>query len=194
SSLDINSICTTGFLWIWVEKELIPDILLITEKKWGFRYVENFCWIKRNINNRIARQPARYFNKSKTTCLILRKEGEIELRHQRNPDCEFDYIKPRQPDDLTERKPSFLYEVIETLLPTAVYNAETNPNGEKLLELWARKGTRRKGWTTVVQNTPPPADAMDDDEITVPANEPVDLEKRTTLKSEEKGAIEMVVR
>lgn len=85
--------------------------------------------------------------------MIFRKEGDIELRHQRNPDCVFDYIRPRLPgimskvykqqdtnfctiDEVTEKKPPFMYGVIETLLPKANYNSETNPNGEKMIELY----------------------------------------------------------
>lgn len=89
--------------------------------------------------------------------MIFRKEGEVELRHQRNPDCVFDFIRPKLPgnfqkslfvvasekkitflfytDEVTEKKPPFMYSVIETLLPKANYNSETNPEGEKMLEL-----------------------------------------------------------
>lgn len=57
----------------------------------------------------------------------------VELRHQRNPDCVFDFIKPRTEDSLTEEKPEFIYEVIETLLPgTSIASC---PNGGKLIEL-----------------------------------------------------------
>lgn len=76
AKLDIPSIMPCGFLFIWVEKELTPQILKIGQA-WGFRYVENFAWIKREKNNKIARQAYRYFNRSKTTCLILRKERKV---------------------------------------------------------------------------------------------------------------------
>ena len=62
------------------------------------------------------------------------QEGDVELRHQRNPDCEFDYIKPKIPGELTEQKPEFIYKVIETLLPQARYSP-TNNKGTRLLEL-----------------------------------------------------------
>ncbi|CAG8588563.1 5717_t:CDS:2, partial [Racocetra fulgida] len=55
----------------------------------------------------------------------FRYDGDIELRHQRNPDCVFDFIKPRAP---------VMYEIIETLLPQAVFS-EQNNKGDKLLEL-----------------------------------------------------------
>ncbi|KAI9203741.1 uncharacterized protein BJ171DRAFT_568837 [Polychytrium aggregatum] len=142
-SIDIPSIIKVGFIFVWVEKEFTPVILRICQS-WGFRYVENFAWIKKYVNNKIARQPYKYFCKSKTTCLIFRKEGEIEMRHQRNPDCEFDFIKPETPGDPREQKPPYIYTVIETLLPEA-----SRGDGDKLLELWSRDGFSREGWTTV---------------------------------------------
>ncbi|KAF9092605.1 hypothetical protein BGX29_005251 [Mortierella sp. GBA35] len=149
STLNIGAILPKGFLFVWVEKEFLPEIVRLAES-WEMRYVENFCWIKRNANNQIARDPAPYFNSSKLSLLIFRKEGDIELRHQRSPDCVFDFIKPSTATELSEEKPLFMYELIETLLPQAVYS-ENNPNGERMIELWARQGARRKGWTSICQ-------------------------------------------
>ncbi|KAI8377832.1 uncharacterized protein BYT42DRAFT_571867 [Radiomyces spectabilis] len=152
AKLNVSEIVDAGFLFIWLEKEWLQRIVNITAT-WGFKYVENFCWIKKNINNQFHKSPYTYFNKSKLSLLIFRKEGEIELRHQRNPDCVFDFVRPPLPDEVSEAKPAFMYDVIETLLPNAVYHAEKNPKGEKLLELWAKKGQRRTGWTTVVERS-----------------------------------------
>lgn len=94
--------------------------------------------------------------------ITLYQEGDVELRHQRNPDCVFDFSKPKvlgklsnqtsfagqtklicilliwasfPLGELTELKPRFLYHIIETLLPSAIFHPENNPNGERLLEL-----------------------------------------------------------
>ncbi|EIE92517.1 hypothetical protein G6F46_009701 [Rhizopus delemar] len=150
SALNVTDIIKAGFLFIWLEKEWIQKVVSITAK-WGFKYVENFCWIKKDINNQIHKSQYKYFNKSKLSLLIFRKEGDIELRHQRNPDCVFDFIRPKLPDEVSEKKPPFMYSVIETLLPTANYHPEKNPRGEKLIELWAKRGQQRKGWTTIVE-------------------------------------------
>ncbi|ORY93520.1 hypothetical protein BCR43DRAFT_497075 [Syncephalastrum racemosum] len=148
--LNVSDVIPAGFLFIWLEKEFLQKIVNIAAG-WGFKYVENFCWIKKNINNQIYKGASRYFNKSKLSLLIFRKEGEVELRHQRNPDCVFDFVKPRLPDEVTEAKPAFIYEVIETLLPNAVYHPEKNPEGKGLMQLWAKKGQQRTGWTTVME-------------------------------------------
>ncbi|KAF9206159.1 hypothetical protein BGZ49_002907 [Haplosporangium sp. Z 27] len=149
AKLDISTILPRGFLFVWIEKEFLPDIVQMAEK-WQLRYVENFCWIKKTVNNQISCEKSPYFNSSKLSLLVFRREGDIDIRHQRSPDCVFDFIKPVDPDELSEEKPKFLYELIETLLPQAVYS-ESNPNGDRMLELWARRGTRRKGWTSVCQ-------------------------------------------
>ncbi|KAI8883413.1 hypothetical protein K501DRAFT_219299, partial [Backusella circina FSU 941] len=150
ANLKISNIMKAGFLFIWLEKEWLRQIVAIAAK-WGFKYVENFCWIKKDLNNQIHKSKYTYFNKSKLTLLIFRKEGDIELRHQRNPDCVFDYIRPMLPDEVTESKPPFMYHVIETLLPNAIYHPEKNPNNDKLLELWSKKDQRRQGWTTLCE-------------------------------------------
>ncbi|KAJ3055550.1 hypothetical protein HK097_010158 [Rhizophlyctis rosea] len=133
ATLPITSLIPYGFLFIWSEKELTPHILQAAER-WGFRYVENFCWVKRGIDNRIVREESPYFLRSKVTCLILRKEGDVELRHQRNPDCEFDFVKPIVKGQVMDEKPSFIYDVIETLLPQAAYSKD-NTRGDGMLDL-----------------------------------------------------------
>jgi len=139
-----------GLIFIWVEKELIPKVFKVM-KKWNFIYVENFAWVKKSVNNKFVAQPYKYFQKSKTTLLIFRKftvdaKDQLELRHQRNPDVVFDYIK-RQ--GLKEEKPDFVYTVVETLLPNAIYKEESKRG--KLLELWGERSHRRPGWTTIAQ-------------------------------------------
>ncbi|KAI8067162.1 hypothetical protein BC940DRAFT_333741 [Gongronella butleri] len=150
--LNVRDVVPAGFLFIWIEKEWIRELVRLT-KTWGFKYVENFCWIKKRINNQIARDPYRYVNKSKLSLLIFRKENDntTDLRHQRNPDCLFDFVQPLDPDEISEHKPDFIYTVIETLLPTAIYHPDENPHGERLLELWAKRDQRRSGWTTLVE-------------------------------------------
>ena len=86
-----------AFMFTWCEKELLPDMCALAENVWNLKYVENFCWIKQHPNNQMAKEPSRYFRRTKMTLLIFRKAGDIEMRHQRSPDCVFDFIKPDQP-------------------------------------------------------------------------------------------------
>ncbi|KAI9597827.1 hypothetical protein BDF19DRAFT_420703 [Syncephalis fuscata] len=156
STLKVEQLIRYGFLFIWAEKELLAQVVRVA-MKWGFKYVENFCWIKKTPDNRIVKQSSAHFARSKATLLIFRKEGgEIDLRHQRSPDCVFDFIKPYKEGDLTEEKPAFTYTMMETMLPGACYSEHdevTGMVGTRLLELWARKEPRlrRRGWTMVAQ-------------------------------------------
>ncbi|EPB84207.1 hypothetical protein HMPREF1544_08999 [Mucor circinelloides 1006PhL] len=128
AKLNVSAVIETGFLFIWLEKEWLHRIVKIATQ-WGFRYVENYCWIKKNINNTIYKGESNYFCKSKLNLLIFKKEqSKIEIRHQRNADCLFDFVKPMKVGQLTETKPAYVYHVIETLLPKSVQES-------KLLEL-----------------------------------------------------------
>lgn len=155
-----------GFLFIWTEKELIPRVLTMAQK-WGFHYVENFAWVKFDVNNKIHTEDYAYFRKSKLTLLMLRKPGDIELRHQRNPDVKFDFVRKGR-----ERLP-FVFDIIETLLPTAKYNPKTGKG--KMLQLWCLPQERRSGWTSVHLSD----ESAHDDES------PVELEYVESPSSEE---------
>jgi len=143
--MNLHGIIPRGFLFIWVEKQLIPQTVKLMES-WDFTYVENLVWVKQTPNNQIAKQDYKYFCRSKTSLLIFKKGDGLELRHQRNPDVVFDFI--RDDKGLSEDKPEFVYTVIETLLPNARFDEKT---GIKLLELWSKRGKRRSGWVTIAQ-------------------------------------------
>ena len=122
-----------GFIFIWVEKRLISDVLdvLLT---FGFKYVENLVWVRQDINNKVLQEDAAYFRRSKSTLLMCRKASNkhVELRHQRSPDVVFDFVRKLPGTDM-EEPPVAVYDMIETLLPTALYDSKTNRG--RLLEL-----------------------------------------------------------
>ncbi|KAI8905231.1 hypothetical protein EDD86DRAFT_212483, partial [Gorgonomyces haynaldii] len=120
-----------GIIFIWIDKPDVPKAFKLFEAR-GFKYVENFCWIKLTMDNKIKRDEGQYFQKSKETLYIFRKEGKLELRHQRSADCEFEFVKP------DNQKPQFVYEMIETLLPDQAY-----------LELWAHPKQSRSNWKQI---------------------------------------------
>lgn len=43
--------------------------------KWSFRYVENICWMQRNVNGSLVRRGSQYLPKAKLSCFIFRKVG-----------------------------------------------------------------------------------------------------------------------
>ena len=101
-------------------------------QSWGFTYVENLCWIRRYPNHSIVTEEYDYFTKSKAILLIFKRGEGITLRHQRNPDVIFDFV--RRDKYLAEDKPDNIYEVIETLLPEGNYKEETKEG--RFLELY----------------------------------------------------------
>jgi len=154
-----DKVIPKGLIFIWVPKELIP-LVVKTMSHWGFLYVENLVWVKKSVNNKIVAQPYKYFSRSKESLLIFRKfcgasaagasngnkkDWQLELRHQRNPDVVFDFVRKKGGPVGGEDKPDFVYHVIETLLPEANYNPDTGSG--QFLELWGKHGVVRKGWT-----------------------------------------------
>lgn len=71
----MEQLISYGFLFIWVEKELLAQVVRVA-MRWGFKYVENFCWIKKTPDNRIVKQISAHFACSKATLLIFRKVGK----------------------------------------------------------------------------------------------------------------------
>ena len=149
-NLRVDEIVESGLLLCWAEKHHIASCVQVASK-WGFTYVENLIWVKQKVDHTVSEAQHPFFATSKTSLLIFKKGNGYTLRHQRNPDIIFDYIRSNK--YLTLDKPKYAYTIAETLLPDACYNEET---GQGLfLEIWARRGSQRKGWTSIVQAIPP---------------------------------------
>jgi hypothetical protein len=41
--------------------------------KWGFRYVENICWMQMSVNGNMMKRDSDYLPKSHLSCFIFRK-------------------------------------------------------------------------------------------------------------------------
>ncbi|KAJ9072119.1 hypothetical protein DSO57_1030510 [Entomophthora muscae] len=161
----IPKMLLNGFLMIWVEKRHLHQVLNMCTQDWGLRYVENVAWVYLNVDNSIAALPVpegldhtkpSYIRSSKAILLIFRKDGEIDLRHQRSPDCILETIRPSfsQENPLASKfrteRPHFVYDLIETLLPEP---ANSPPGCTRFLELWAcpsRSYTIASPWTAVI--------------------------------------------
>lgn len=142
-----------GLLFIWVEKRLMPSVFALAEG-WGLKYVENIVWVRLGPDNGFACEPGPHFNNAKHTLMVFKRDGELDLRHQRNADVIFDFVAPAAgyaPGSARTSKPQHVFTTIETLLPRAVYDA-ADPVAQpgRLLELWAERGTLRPSWTKLV--------------------------------------------
>ncbi|CBK22092.2 uncharacterized protein [Blastocystis hominis] len=85
-----------GFVFVWADKESIPAVLSIFERK-GFFYVENLVWVRCHDEDTVPLgDESSLLRRRKRTLLILRRgrrlaNGSVsfaglDLRHQRNPD------------------------------------------------------------------------------------------------------------
>lgn len=146
-----------GYLFIWVQREELAGVIREADRLLSFKYVENLCWVRRDLGNKLMKEPLALqdqshpalFYKSKLTLLILRRDpnNTCTLRHQRNPDCIFDFVGPgRMPDGRA-------YDVIETLLDGS------KSHGPHLMHLWAGSSPTdrlvyqsRKHWIRVVED------------------------------------------
>ncbi|KXS19538.1 hypothetical protein M427DRAFT_52949 [Gonapodya prolifera JEL478] len=157
SSLPIPSLLVPGgFLLIWTPKRHVSAVLDLSEGTWGLRYVENIVWVKRTVGNKDVRHSmlsqritADSLSSGTEICLVLRKDGDLDIRHQRNPDVIVDFVKPVEIGDTRPAKPSRIYDIVETMLPSAAFHPDTQRSANFLLELWARPGALRSGWTNV---------------------------------------------
>ncbi|KAI9292256.1 hypothetical protein K502DRAFT_332502 [Neoconidiobolus thromboides FSU 785] len=169
--LRIPEIIKCGFLMIWIEKHHLSEILKQCIEGWKFRYVENVAWVHYNLDNTIHKKDSKippklqdengtkgYFKSSKTTLLIFRIGGDIDIRHQRSPDVIFDHTRPSLDEDpfniykACNHQPKFIYDLIETLLPIPVGHKH-NQSPFRFLELWAspsRFKTATTPWISIV--------------------------------------------
>mmetsp|Transcript_7895 Transcript_7895/g.10684 ORF Transcript_7895/g.10684 Transcript_7895/m.10684 type:complete len:261 (+) Transcript_7895:45-827(+) len=149
--LNLPKICPIGFIFIWVDKALLSDVVYLMEKL-NYAYVENLTYVMLLPNNSMHCGDSPYLPLSHRTLLIFRckvLEGKsIELRHQRSPDVVMDVMVSSE-DGKRLKQPEAVYKAIETLLPKG-YDGTCNG---QFLELWAEKEYTRPGWTTVHQKS-----------------------------------------
>ena len=137
-----DNLIKCGLLFIWTPKELYWRVINALQS-WKFEYVENLVWVQLTPNNKLLRTTSQFFKKSKLSLLLFKKTSSLkfELRHQRNPDVVFDFVKEEN------NKPEEVYHVIETLLPNANFD-ESKKRG-KFLQIWCSMNFHRKSWTTI---------------------------------------------
>lgn len=139
-ALDFFAAVPEGFVFVWVEKEYLAEIVLHMERH-QFVYVENFVWVKLLPNGEPYRGASPMFAKTKASMLLFRK-GDIVMRHQRSSDTVLEIIPPAYDD--FDTKPEAAYEAIEALVPTNEFDRP------RFLELWAPLGRpARPGWVSV---------------------------------------------
>lgn len=97
---------------MWASKQNVGEAVGCMAKVWGCKYVENLTWVHLAPGGDVARAPAPFTRSSHSTLLMGRRGGgDLELRHQRNPDV---IVQPALGGG---RFPDVVREMLETLLP-----------------------------------------------------------------------------
>lgn len=152
-----------GIILIWTKKDFLSEMVdYIEGLNSQIKYVENLVWVKLSKNCSDTKSTdsnpfeltdifyngqSKYFTSSHLTLLMFKKEKhlstKIELRHQRTSDAVFDIFDEDQNPNYYPN--NYIYNMIEILLPKA--NISEPPKGTlKMIELYANKDTKRKGW------------------------------------------------
>ena len=149
-----------GYLFVWSEREHMAALIRAFDRHCGFKYVENLCWVWRELGGRILhhRHAAPLLARSKLTLLILRRDPDnrVKLRHQRNADCVFDVVRiSEHSGDALNTPDARVYDVIETLIDGSAFAHQHRPH---LLHLWANAAPEdlislqyRRRWLRVVE-------------------------------------------
>ncbi|KAJ4460322.1 hypothetical protein PAPYR_3330 [Paratrimastix pyriformis] len=141
----------SGLFFIWVDGAHWEPVMRLMRHDLKLHYADNICWARQRPCCRLMPLPyaqheeANHFVRSeKITCLIFRRVGKLEMRHQRSADVIFDAPKPGGVHKW--EYPAEIRHTIETLLPDGLKQ-------KKLLELWASPSIPpRAGWTAVIHH------------------------------------------
>ena len=70
--LDIGSLQTDGFLFLWaINSKIVVSLKMI--KEWGYKLVDEIQWVKLTVKGKIAKGHAHYLQHSKETCFVAVK-------------------------------------------------------------------------------------------------------------------------
>ena len=86
AKLNLPAICPIGFIFIWVDKAVLSDVVYLMEK-WKYNYVENLTWVQMAPHNKRMRGTAPYMATSHRTLMLFRRivpEGLPHLTAFRN--------------------------------------------------------------------------------------------------------------
>ncbi|KAF8065623.1 mettl14 [Scenedesmus sp. PABB004] len=114
-------------------------------RRWGFRRVEDICWVKTNKDAKArtylnSQEPGSMLVHTKEHCLVgLRGAVKREVDgHILHANCDVDVIVSEEPPLGSTEKPDELYGIIERFV-----------NGRRRLELFGEDHNVREGWVTV---------------------------------------------
>ncbi|PNW88915.1 hypothetical protein CHLRE_01g050600v5 [Chlamydomonas reinhardtii] len=153
-ALDIEAVADNPcFLFLWCGAEEGLEAGRVCMQKWGFRRVEDICWIKTNKEGgkgpgggrrpyltAANQHPESMLVHTKEHCLMgikgsVRRATDGHIIHT---NVDTDVIVSEEPELGSTRKPEEMYHIIERFC-----------NGRRRLELFGEDHNIRNGWVTV---------------------------------------------
>ncbi|KAJ9533460.1 hypothetical protein QJQ45_026459, partial [Haematococcus lacustris] len=142
-----------SFVFLWCGSAEGLDAGRHCLNKWGFKRVEDICWIKTNKERNprtgylqaVNQETYSVLTHTKEHCLVgLRGQLKRNLDgHFIHTNCDTDVIVSEEPAGGSCEKPTELYEIIERFCL-----------GKRRLELFGEEHNIRDGWVTVGLNLP----------------------------------------
>lgn len=102
-------------------------------EKWGYKLVDEICWVKKTVNGKIAKGHGFYLQHAKESCLVGVK-GNVDQIAMKNVASDVIFSERRG----QSQKPEEIYEYIEQLVPNSNY-----------LEIFGRRNNLRANWVTI---------------------------------------------
>lgn len=129
-SLPIPKLQENGLIFIWTINAKYRMSLQLLDA-WGYKYIDEVVWIKKTVNNKIAKSHGYWLQHAKETCLVGMK-GDLDIKDMNIPDIIFSLRRGQS------QKPEEIYQMIEELVPGGSY-----------LEIFGRRNNLRSGWITI---------------------------------------------
>jgi N6-adenosine-specific RNA methylase IME4 len=125
-ALEIPS-AENSMLFLWTTNAHLPNAL-DTMKKWGFKYISNFVWVKDKIG-------LGYYMRGKHELLLLGKKGEMPPPedHNRYPSV----IQAQRTEH--SAKPNIVYLMIEHMYPNRKYLELFSRNTRENWKMWGHE-------------------------------------------------------
>ncbi|GLJ55576.1 hypothetical protein SUGI_1193490 [Cryptomeria japonica] len=145
-SLEIEAIADNPcfiFLWVGSNEGLAEGRLCF--KKWGFKRIDDICWLKTNHESRsmsdfVNRDSNSIFKRTKEHCLVgLKGMISADMQdHLMHPNIDADIVISEEPPYGSTQKPDYVYNIIEHLV-----------QGRRRIEIFGADHNLRHGWLTI---------------------------------------------
>lgn len=112
--IPINKLQKNGVIVIWAINAKYAFTIKLIEQ-WGYKLVDSITWVKKTVNDKIAKGHGYYLQHAKETCLVGVKGDTSKLKKGVAKDVIFSDRRGQS------QKPEEIYKYIEELVPNGYY-------------------------------------------------------------------------